>query len=239
VAPREYRTGDGLHRVHWRSTARYGELMVRREEQHWRNTATLFLDTRRSAFATTMFELAVTAAASIGVHLAGEGFEARFVTDAGEVPRQGSFGDTLLDTLAVIGPSRSIGLGQGIQALSVEGGQIIAVIGLLTDAEVTELAATRRGTAPGLALLLAPADRVWAARTAATSQLLIGAGWRVATVPDGARLPAAWQELHQAGGAAMAFAGGLTEAGADAAEAATVADGAAGTTAAGAGVADA
>jgi hypothetical protein len=32
-------------------------------------------------------------------------------------------------------------------------------------------------------------------------------------VPDGARLAAAWQELHQAGGAAMAFAGGLTEPG--------------------------
>ena len=57
-------------------------------------------------------------------------------------------------------------------------------------------------------------------------------------MPDGARLAAAWQELHQAGGAAMAFAGGLTEAGADAADAANVADGAAGATAAGAGVAD-
>jgi uncharacterized protein (DUF58 family) len=67
AAPRAYRTGDGLHRVHWRSTARHGELMVRREEQHWRNTATLFLDTRRSAYAASMFELAVTAAASIGV----------------------------------------------------------------------------------------------------------------------------------------------------------------------------
>lgn len=47
-------------------------------------------------------------------------------------------------------------------------------------------------------------------------------------MPDGARLAAAWQELHQASGAAMAFAGGLTEAGADAADAANVADGAAG-----------
>jgi len=235
VAPREYRTGDGLHRVHWRSTARYGELMVRREEQHWRNTATLFLDTRRSAYASSMFELAVTAAASIGVHLAGEGFEARFVTDNGEVPRQGSFGDTLLDTLAVIGPSRSLGLGPGIQALSVEGGQIIAVAGLLSDAEAAELAATRRGTAPGLALLLAPDDRVWAPRTAATAQLLVGAGWRVATVPDGARLGPAWQQLHQPGGAAMAFARGLTEAnGGDGTDAAN----GAGATAGVAGVAD-
>ena len=47
VVPRAYRDGDELRRVHWRSTARYGELMVRREEQRWRNRAVLFLDTRR------------------------------------------------------------------------------------------------------------------------------------------------------------------------------------------------
>src|SRR5450756_2257366 len=74
------RSGDSLHRVHWRSTARYGELMVRREEQYWRNTASLFLDTRRLGYSTAMFELAVTAAASIGVHLTDEGFEARSVS---------------------------------------------------------------------------------------------------------------------------------------------------------------
>ncbi len=33
VIPRGYRHGDDLRRVHWRSTAKYGELMVRREEQ--------------------------------------------------------------------------------------------------------------------------------------------------------------------------------------------------------------
>ena len=35
AATREYRHGDDLRRVHWRSTARTGELMVRREEQPW------------------------------------------------------------------------------------------------------------------------------------------------------------------------------------------------------------
>ena len=122
VAPRAYRTGDSLQRVHWRSTARYGELMVRREEQYWRNTASLFLDTRRSSYSSSLFELAVTAAASIGVHLAGEGFEARFVTSEGEVPRQGSFRDALLDTLAVLRPSRTASLEVGIQALGAQGG---------------------------------------------------------------------------------------------------------------------
>ena len=46
VAPREYRHGDDLRRVHWRSTARYGELMVRREEQPWQSRGALLLDTR-------------------------------------------------------------------------------------------------------------------------------------------------------------------------------------------------
>src|SRR6202034_4718606 len=121
-----------LQRVHWRSTARYGELMVRREEQYWRNTASLFLDTRSPSSSTSMFELAVTAAASIGVHLAGEGFEARFVTSEGEVPRQGSFRDTLLDTLAVLRPSRAVSLDAGVSALGAGGGQLIAVLGELT-----------------------------------------------------------------------------------------------------------
>ncbi len=199
VAPRAYQTGDSLHRVHWRSTARYGELMVRREEQYWRNTASLFLDTRRSAHGpAASFELAVTAAASIGVHLAGEGFDARLMTDLGEVPRQGTFRDTLLDTLAVIRPSRESGLSLGVDALATAGGQIIAILGLLTAGQARQLAEARRGTAPAMALLLVPGDHDYSeAVTAAATQVLTAAGWRVATVTDSARLAAAWQELHQ------------------------------------------
>jgi uncharacterized protein (DUF58 family) len=202
VAPRAYQTGDSLQRVHWRSTARYGELMVRREEQHWRNTASLFLDTRRVAFSSAMFELAVTAAASIGVHLAGEGFEARFVTADGEVARQGSFRDTLLETLAVLQPSRSAGLESGLSALGTAGGQLIAVLGDLSAGEANEVAAARRGTAPGIALVLAesftPAPWTGGGLTQG-ARVLAAAGWRVAVVPDAARLAPAWQELHRGG----------------------------------------
>jgi uncharacterized protein (DUF58 family) len=199
VAPRAYQTGDGLHRVHWRSTARYGQLMVRREEQHWRNTASLFLDTRRIAhMQASSFELAVTAAASIGVHMAGEGFDARLVTDTGEVPRQGTFRDTLLDTLAVIQVSRERGLTRGVDALTTAGGQIIAVLGMLNDEQARELASARRGTARALALLLVPGEYGQGRDpAAAATEVLTAAGWRVAAVPDAARLPGAWQELHQ------------------------------------------
>ncbi len=48
---REYRLGDDLRRVHWASTARTGDLMVRREEQPWQSRATVLLDTRRMAHA--------------------------------------------------------------------------------------------------------------------------------------------------------------------------------------------
>jgi uncharacterized protein (DUF58 family) len=194
VAPRAYRTGDSLQRVHWRSTARYGELMVRREEQYWRNTASLFLDSRRSPYSSAMFELAVTAAASIGVHLAGEGFEARLVTAEGEVTRQGTFRDTLLDTLAVLRPSRTVSLDAGVQALGTGGGHVIAVLGDLPPAQARQLAAARRGTAPGVALILAEGGR-----GAESAQVLAGAGWRVAVVPDPASLAPAWQELYRAG----------------------------------------
>lgn len=203
VAPRAYRTGDSLHRVHWRSTARYGELMVRREEQYWRNTASLFLDTRRSVFSAPMFELAVTAAASVGVHLAGEGFEARFVTAEGEAPRQGAFRDTLLDTLAVLRPSRAASAEAGISALGTAGGQLVAVLGDMPPAQARDLATARRGSAPGMALFLAEPG---AQHVTASARVLSGAGWRVAVAPDAAHLAAAWQELH--GGTAPAPAAG-------------------------------
>jgi uncharacterized protein (DUF58 family) len=194
VAPRAYRTGDSLHRVHWRSTARYGELMVRREEQYRRNTASLFLDTRRSGFTATMFELAVSAAASIGVHLAGEGVEARFVTTEGEVSRQGTFHDTLLDTLAVIKLSPAVSLDLGISALNSVGGQLIAVLGDLPPAQARELAVVRRGRTAAMALILVEST---SSQVMASAQVLASAGWRVAIVPDAARLPAAWQELFR------------------------------------------
>jgi len=195
AAPRAYRTGDSLHRVHWRSTARYGELMVRREEQFWRNTASLFVDTRRLGYSNALFELAVTAAASIGVHLAGEGFDARLVTELGEVTSQGSFRDTLLETLAVVRPSRALGLEAGIRALGNGDGQLIAVLGELTAGQAQELSAARHGNTPALALILSQDQR----GAAVSARTLTGAGWRVAVVPDAARLPIAWQELHRGG----------------------------------------
>jgi len=204
AAPRQYQDGDGLHRVHWRSTARYGELMVRREEHQWRNSASVFLDTRRSAHTgsgpTSTFEFAVSAAASIGAHLSGEGFRARLITDAGEIAPRGTFQDTLLDMLAVITPSHATSFGTGTSELARAGGQLIAVIGRLSVDDARQLAASRRGNAPAMALVLAVS--AWATDgitedTARTAEILSAAGWRIAVASASTPLATAWQQLHR------------------------------------------
>ncbi|MGY1793726.1 DUF58 domain-containing protein [Geodermatophilus sp. SYSU D00525] len=110
VSTRAYRHGDDLRKVHWRATARTGELMVRLEERPWRAQAALLLDTRLRAHLLTRaagpgpaaggtvpgppgdpappqdsLEWLVEAAASIGTTLARRGAALRVVTTAGEL----------------------------------------------------------------------------------------------------------------------------------------------------------
>jgi uncharacterized protein (DUF58 family) len=214
AAPRLYQDGDGLRRVHWKSTARYGVLMVRREEHQWRNSASVFLDTRGSAHSgrgpSATFEFAVSAAASIGAHLSGEGFRTRLITDAGEIAPRGTFDDTLLDMLAVISPSRDVSLGAGSSALANAGGQLIAVVGRLSTEDAHQLAASRRGNAPAMVLIIAVS--AWAMESAAqdttkTADILSAAGWRVAVVTASTPLASAWQVLHRPADRPLLFGG--------------------------------
>jgi uncharacterized protein (DUF58 family) len=222
VVPRAYRDGDELRRVHWRSTARYGELMVRREEQRWRNRVMLLLDTRRLAHSVTgannSFEYAVSAAASIGVHLAHQGLDGQLITDTGAVATAGRFEDVLLDSLAVIKPSRGSDLSSGITALrSGTSGLVIAITGNMSTGVARQLAASRRDAGPAIALLLAASTWTGSAAsngngdggksagqrppsalpedTRAAASILRAAGWRVLTIEAGTPLAAAWQQL--------------------------------------------
>ncbi|HEV7887928.1 MAG TPA: DUF58 domain-containing protein [Acidimicrobiales bacterium] len=64
-ALREYETGDDLRRVHWPSTAKLDELMIRQDEMPWQGRATVVLDIRRDVHSAESLEVAVSAAASI------------------------------------------------------------------------------------------------------------------------------------------------------------------------------
>ncbi len=95
IMTREYRPGDALRRVHWRVTARQGELMVRQEEQRSYPEARIVIDTRRGGYADAVhdqftphageseaFEWAVRMVASMGVHLHRRGFLVRILETA-------------------------------------------------------------------------------------------------------------------------------------------------------------
>jgi uncharacterized protein (DUF58 family) len=102
---REYEVGDDLRRVHWRATARTGELMIRHDEARWRSRAALLLDVRPSAHDDASFEVAVEATASVVARLVRLRRRVEVITSAGEL--LGTGGDPrhdVIDRLATVGP---------------------------------------------------------------------------------------------------------------------------------------
>ncbi|MGY1822274.1 DUF58 domain-containing protein [Geodermatophilus sp. SYSU D00079] len=179
VSTRPYRHGDDLRKVHWRATARTGELMVRLEERPWRAQATLLLDTRARAHVLARghaadraagtagsdapppdsLEWLVEAAASIGTELLGRGATLRVVTDAVELaPAEHADGlgaGELLDRLAAVTPSRLSGLGPGLELLTRAAGDgpVIALLGAVGPEDAAELVRARSGPGTDLAVL--------------------------------------------------------------------------------------
>lgn len=209
AATREYRRGDDLRRVHWRSTARTGELMVRREEQPWESRATVVLDTRvfahRGEGPTASFEWAVSAAASVAVHLRHAGYKVRMVTGGGvdvDATEAGGEG-LLLDTLADVKLAQNGDIGILVEQVRrrSDGGLIVGLFGSLTTAEA-ELLAGMRGTGAtciGFAIdsstwvTMSSGERQEADREHAAAALaLVHSGWRSVPVRHGDQLPVLW-----------------------------------------------
>ena len=204
VAVREYRTGDDLRRVHWRSTARTGELMVRREEQPWQSRCTLVLDNRahahRGSRVDSTLELAISAAGSIAVHLADLGYQVRLVTATGhEVSRgwhdsQASLSE-LLRELAVL-TSVDVGtMDTDWIDESTTHTMVIGVFGELHSHDADFLSRLRSRGTTNRALQIDLGGR--GGNPATSSDILRAAGWRSVLVDRLEALPWAWRELSQ------------------------------------------
>jgi uncharacterized protein (DUF58 family) len=194
VLIRPYRHGDELRRVHWKSTARHDELMVRLEERPWRGGMTVLLDRRDSAHrgrgADSSLEFAVSMVASICAHLIGRGEPVTLVTEEGSAltgPTAVPGLDPLLDALAALRPSARADLtGPELS----RGSDVLAVLGALGPGQLEELLA-RRGSG-GHAVLLDTAT--WdpsgppAGSAAGAAATLRRAGWLV-TVADSRSAP--------------------------------------------------
>ena len=221
VTVREYRRGDDLRRVHWRSSARTGELMVRREEQPWQSRATVFLDNRgtshRGQGAASSLEGAVSAAASIAVHLTHHGYTVRLVTASGDSREtqwhsQAAEASTipLLEALAVVQLDHSPVPDTQWLSEPGHGGLVVGVFGGLADTDLPFLRRLGHHASSTLALALdvdawAPHLPVQPGRGATAH--LTATGWRSVTVGPRDRLDASWQELGLIQSRAVASAG--------------------------------
>ncbi|MGY5029426.1 DUF58 domain-containing protein [Streptomyces sp. 900116325] len=222
VIPRGYRHGDDLRRVHWRSTARYGELMVRREEQPQRARCTVLLDTRRIAYQGTgpdsAFEWAVSGAASALVHMLERGFAVRLLTDDGSsVPGEGEGGfagsthesadsaGLMMDTLAVVDHSDGGGLSRAYDVLrGGNQGLLVAFFGDLDEEQAAVAARMRQRSGGAVAFVLdsdtwAQGESHGAAPAGAEERLrlLRESGWTAVLVQPGADLAQLWQLAGQ------------------------------------------
>jgi len=94
-AIRKHQEGESARLVDWKSTAKTGELMAREFARDEENTFCLLLDTIVGEGGSERFERAVSLAASLAVHFAGEGAEFELLTPREQVP--GGIGAAHLD----------------------------------------------------------------------------------------------------------------------------------------------
>jgi uncharacterized protein (DUF58 family) len=204
-ALREYTVGDDLRRIHWRSTARTGRLMIRQDEATRRSVATVFLDTRQTALGalgSPSFERAVSAAASVGRALLRGGFAVRLATVdmAPELVTE----DRLLEALAAVGPSRERAAARALAGLRGEAtgeSTLVVVTGAPSGPDQTVLFRVGSRFARRVAVLVPPVGPAGQpssradleARAASARAQLQHARWQVVVLPPEQRLSDAWK----------------------------------------------
>jgi uncharacterized protein (DUF58 family) len=148
-ALRQYVVGDDLRRVHWASTARHDELMVRQDELPWQGRATVLLDARASSTNADSLELVISAVASIVaagsrrqdlVRVAvTDGFDSGFAAGNAHVER-------ILEHLARMTASNDAGFRRMLDSLArtSTGGALVVVGADLAPTDVERIARLRR-----------------------------------------------------------------------------------------------
>lgn len=133
-ALRPYVNGDELRRVHWRASARTGELVVKQEERPRTGRVTILLDRQRLAYTDEGFERAVSGALST-LHAAWKSDDAlRFATSGtsryADIRSRGEL-DAIDEQLALINTADSASLITSIDELGKigHGGTLVVITG--------------------------------------------------------------------------------------------------------------
>lgn len=192
-ALRDYVAGDDRRHVHWKSTARTGQLMVRQFEETRRSHLAVILSTRAEDYASDdEFELAVSVCGSLGLQAIREDRGLTVLSTDGTL--RGDSRTRLLDDLAGVDAAPS---GTGVAQLARAQAQAVAdasVVAFIVGSRVS--AADLRGAAARLpqdvravAVRCAPGENL-ARRTIAELTVL--------TLGDLGELPAAMRRITAA-----------------------------------------
>ncbi len=209
VLVREHRHGDDMRRVHWKMSAKQGDLMVRLEEHPWDPSSTLVVDTRLSAHLghgpTGSLEWAVSAVTSIASLLVEGRYRLAVVAPSGTVFESGhavghGAQHALIESMTDLAPSEETWLGRAVtdtEALT-SAASIVAATGLLTAADAAALVAAG-GRARSLVALV-PDARAWGAADdehGDACRMMRNHGWTLVTYSPGEPVPAVWKRVSR------------------------------------------
>lgn len=214
VVTREYRDGDALRRVHWRVTARHGELMVRQDEPQAGPHSRLIVDTDPAGYADSVrrgprpgahggacFEWAVRMAASSAAHLVERGYSVDLSTSTPQAP-QPPLADApgmsaalapVLGELALLRAAPADGSPPPLEAHPAV--PIIAIASLPQNAVIDWMLAQRAPGTVAVLLLVTPQGTVDTPEVLALADAFSRAGWQVARVDPSVPVDAAWRRL--------------------------------------------
>ncbi|GMQ93083.1 MAG: hypothetical protein BMS9Abin12_0560 [Acidimicrobiia bacterium] len=139
---REYQQGDDLRKVHWPSSARRDQLMIKQLEMPWQSRAFIVLDPRVEPHQSAeSFEQAVKGTASVLRHLFRSGYTPTIWAGSGNGTVVGNAGAYRLamEELATIAPHRSLDLRHLISRLrrsGMAGGVLVMVTGSADEADL-------------------------------------------------------------------------------------------------------
>jgi uncharacterized protein (DUF58 family) len=143
---REYVTGDDLRHVHWRSTARIDDLVIRQPENLWRARIVIAADLRTSKHDSDSLEAVLSAVASLAMSALAGGLQVRVVTSTGVDTGYAvshHHGPAILDLLAAAGTGPGEQLAEQLRMLRDRDTLIIVTTDACSDADL--VAAARLG----------------------------------------------------------------------------------------------
>ncbi|WP_165444650.1 DUF58 domain-containing protein [[Pseudopropionibacterium] massiliense] len=210
VLVREHRHGDGMRRVHWRMSAKRGELMVRLEEQPWDPAMTIIVDTRATAHIgsgpNSTLEWVLSLCTSLAVELLRDRLRVGLLGSDGVIFRPVNGESTgaasrLLATVTDVEPSGRSFLEDCLADPDALGTAraVVAGLGLLHSRDAAALAAATTRVAdidalvPDARAFRLPVEVVVAHEEAC--RLLTTSGWNVATFGPDTSVTQAWSRL--------------------------------------------